>query len=131
MHKSISTNKVLNNNSIVCKMNFKKRSIHFTGDIEKIAEEKIIEIFHGKKIKCDILKIAHHGSKSSSIQEFLKVASPKIALIGVGINNKFGHPDSEVINRLKKENVKIYRTDINGEVETKIYRNGIIKILNK
>ena len=89
---------VLNNNSIVCKVNYKDVSILFTGDIEEIAERSILEVYGSRNVlKADILKVAHHGSKSSSIMEFLAEVKPQIALIGVGKNNKFGHPDSEVI----------------------------------
>ena len=87
---------VLNNNSVVAKLEYKKFSMLFTGDIEKIAEEKLLKNISNNLLKTDILKVAHHGSKTSSIQEFVKKVQPKIALIGVGKNNKFKHPDSEV-----------------------------------
>lgn len=74
----------------------------FTGDIEKIAEEKILEKYEKSNIlRTTILKVAHHGSKTSSIEEMLNKINPKIALIGVGNDNKFGHPNNEVIERLK------------------------------
>ena len=92
---------VLNNNSIVCKLNYSGISILFTGDIEKIAEERIIEKYNKKQLNSTILKVAHHGSKSSSIQEFLELVKPKIALIGVGEKNKFGHPNQLVLERLE------------------------------
>lgn len=73
---------------------------------------------HGKqKLKSDILKVAHHGSKTSSNEKFIKAVCPKIALIGVGKDNKFGHPNKTVIQRLKNINCKIYRTDECGEIE--------------
>lgn len=93
---------VLNNNSIVCALNYKNVSVLFTGDIEKIAEEKIVKKYGGTdKLNSTILKVAHHGSKSSSIQPFLEMVQPKIALIGVGEKNRFGHPNSNVIERLE------------------------------
>ncbi|MBE5805852.1 MAG: MBL fold metallo-hydrolase [Clostridiales bacterium] len=91
----------LNNNSIVCKLVYNNFSVLFTGDIEKIAEEQIINEYKNTNIlQSTILKVAHHGSKSSSIEEFVKLVNPKIALIGVGNNNKFGHPNIDVIERL-------------------------------
>ena len=73
----------------------------FTGDIEEIAEKQILEEYKNSNIlKSEILKVAHHGSKSSSIQSFLEKVKPKIALIGVGKDNTFGHPNDEVIERL-------------------------------
>ena len=95
------TENPLNNNSIVCKLNYYNFSMLFTGDIEKIAEEKILQRVNNKLLKSDILKVGHHGSKSSNIEKFVEAVNPKIALIGVGENNKFGHPNSEVIKRLQ------------------------------
>lgn len=92
----------LNNNSLVMKMIYRNFSMLFTGDIEEIAERKIIDTYKDNYdiLKSDVLKIAHHGSKTSSINEFLNLVKPKIALIGVGGNNKFGHPSKGVINNL-------------------------------
>ena len=122
----------LNANAIVCKMNYKLNngkifSILFTGDIEVEAEKELEQVY-GKKLKADILKIAHHGSKTSSREKFIKLVSPKIALIGVGENNKFGHPADITLERLEKENVKVYRTDQMGEVSITINKNGEIKV---
>jgi len=92
----------LNNNSLVMKMEYKNFSMLFTGDIEEIAERKIIDTYKNNYdiFKSDVLKVAHHGSKTSSINEFLNLVKPKIALIGVGEDNKFGHPSEGVINNL-------------------------------
>ena len=122
----------LNANAIVCKMNYKLDngkvfSILFTGDIEVEAEKELEQVY-GKKLKADILKIAHHGSKTSSREEFIKLVAPKIALIGVGENNKFGHPADITLERLEKEKVKVYRTDQMGEVSITINKNGRIKV---
>lgn len=93
---------ILNNNSIVLKLNYNNFSMLFTGDIEEIAEKEIVKTYEGtKKLKSAILKVGHHGSKTSSTQEFLNAIKPKIALIGVGENNKFGHPSDSVIERLE------------------------------
>ena len=121
---------ILNNNSIVMKMCYKDFSILFTGDIEEIAEKKILETFKGKeiKLKADILKVAHHGSKTSTMEEFLNVIRPKIALIGVGNENIFGHPNEVIISRLKDFGTKIYRTDLDGEIDIKINTKGRIRI---
>lgn len=93
----------INNNSLVCKMLYRDISILFTGDVEEIAEKAILKEYKNTNIlNSTILKVAHHGSKSSSIQEFLNVVKPKIALIGVGKNNTFGHPNDEVLERIKR-----------------------------
>ena len=93
---------ILNNNSIVAKLNYNNFSALFTGDIEEIAEKKLIEKYKNTNhLKSTLLKVAHHGSKSSSIQEISDYIQPKIALIGVGADNKFGHPNKNVIDRLQ------------------------------
>ena len=122
----------LNANAIVCKLFYKLRdnryfTILFTGDIEEEAEIEL-EKLYGKVLKADILKVAHHGSKTSSREEFLKLVSPKIALIGVGENNKFGHPNDGVLERLKEIGSKVYRTDEDGEISIKIDTKGRYKV---
>ena len=94
----------LNNNSIVCNLHYKNFSMLFTGDIEAEAEKEILQEYKNnlKALDSSILKVAHHGSKTSTTEEFLKVVSPKFALIGVGKNNTFGHPNDEVLVRLEK-----------------------------
>ena len=94
---------VLNNNSIVFNLHYKNFSMLFTGDIEEIAEKEILKEYKNnlKVLNSTILKVGHHGSKTSSAQEFIDAVNPRIALIGVDKNNKFGHPNDEVIKRLK------------------------------
>ena len=122
----------INNNSIVAKLNYKSFSILLTGDIEKIAENEILKEYENSNIlNASILKVAHHGSKSSSIKEFLEKVKPQIALIGVGEKNTFGHPNTGVINRLQNLNTKIYRTDEKGEITIKIDSRGKVKIRTK
>ena len=79
-------------------------------------------------LKGTILKVGHHGSKTSSIQEFIEAVKPKISLIGVGKDNKFGHPNDDVIKRLKNFGAKIYRTDIMGEISIIVNQKGKIRI---
>ena len=98
--KQIKDN-VLNNNSLIVRLCYKNFKMLFTGDIEEIAEQKLLQKYENtEKLTADILKVAHHGSKSSSIAEFLEKVNPRIALIGVGKNNKFGHPNAGVLDRL-------------------------------
>lgn len=108
----------INNNSLVCKLIYKNFSMLFTGDIEEIAEKAILSKYVNKQevLNADILKVAHHGSKTSSIKEFINAVSPKYAVIGVGKDNKFGHPSEKTLETLNDKNVKIYRTDISGEI---------------
>lgn len=108
----------INNNSLVCKLIYKNFSMLFTGDIEEIAEKAILSKYVSKQevLNADILKVAHHGSKTSSIKEFINAVSSKYAVIGVGKDNKFGHPSEKTLETLNDKNVKIYRTDISGEI---------------
>lgn len=120
--KNIIEENSINNNSLVCKITYKKFSILFTGDIEKVAEEKILLKYAGRreKLKANFLKVAHHGSKTSSTEKFINVVKPKNSLIGVGKNNKFGHPSDDTIQNLEKINCKILRTDTMGEIKVEI-----------
>ena len=123
----------INNNSLVFKLVYKDFSIMYTGDIEEEAEKAILEQYSNNtnKLQANILKIAHHGSKTSTTENFLKTVSPKIALIGVGKNNTFGHPNKQVIERLKENGVKVYRTDTDGEISIVVNRNGEIVNIQK
>ena len=117
---------ILNNNSIVARFNSLDFSILFTGDIEEIAEKRLCELYSGTdKLEAFVLKVAHHGSKTSSTEEFLELVKPKIALIGVGKNNNFGHPNIDVIERLENMGSKIYRTDNCGEIIIRINREKL------
>ncbi len=119
----------LNNNALVCMLYYQKFSCLFTGDIEEVAEKEMIQLYADTNLlKADILKVAHHGSKTSSSQEFLELIKPKIALIGVGKNNLFGHPNSEVLTRLNDRRVKIYRTDEDGEITVMVNRKGKVTL---
>lgn len=118
----------LNNNALVCKFYYKNFSMLFTGDIEEETEKNLALKYSGTNIlKSTVLKVAHHGSNSSSIEEFLKLVQPEIALIGVGKNNLYGHPKDEVLERLMALNCSIFRTDENGEISIIINSKGKIK----
>lgn len=108
----------INNNSLVCKIVYRNFAILCTGDIEKIAENAILNKYKNNLeiLQSDILKVAHHGSKTSSSLEFLNAVKPKYAIIGVGEKNKFGHPSNNTIQNLKSKNVDVYRTDEMGEI---------------
>ena len=128
--KQISDN-VLNNNSIVAKFVSSNVTMLFTGDIEEIAEKRLCELYRNtNKLQADIIKVAHHGSKTSSTLSFLELVNPKIALIGVGADNNFGHPNEGVLERIKKLGTQIYRTDQTGEVSIVIDKKGNVKISN-
>jgi competence protein ComEC len=99
-----------NNRSGIFKLFYGETSFLFTGDIEKNAE-KFYSDTYKDFLNSDVLKIGHHGSKTSTSTEFLKNVSPEISLISAGFKNKFGHPDADVIERLENLGSVIYRTD--------------------
>ena len=103
-----------NDNSSVLYFYFIKRKFLFMGDASTLIENKILE--DNKWLDVDILKVGHHGSNTSSSFNFLKSITPKEAIISVGVNNYYNHPDNKVIYRLEQLNVKIRRTDIEGSI---------------
>ncbi len=104
----------LNSCSIVLRLKFGNLAYLFTGDEETVNEEKMIN--SGYDLSADVLKVAHHGSNTSSSEEFLDRVSPDVAIIMVGEGNSYGHPHSEILNRLNARNIKIYRTDTDGTI---------------
>lgn len=88
------------------------------GDIEKDAEKGILDL--GEDVSCDVLKVPHHGSDTSSTKDFLKAAGPSVALISVGFDNEYKHPDKDVLKRLGNVGAEIYRTDLNGTITVTI-----------
>lgn len=109
-----------NNDSLVLFAMFGGKSWLFTGDLEKEGEEKLISShpFHA-----DVLKVGHHGSKTSTSQDFLESIQPQLAIISVGKDNRYGHPNEEVLDRLKKQRIMFFRTDKDGEVIYKFTGN--------
>ena len=100
-----------NNTSIVARLVFGENSFLFTGDAPQSVEKKLLET----AIDSDILKIGHHGSKTSSAQDFIGVVSPEVTVISAGKDNKYGHPAPEVLQNLS--GVKILRTDLDGDIK--------------
>lgn len=100
----------LNSTSIVIRMEYNNKSYLFMGDAETINESA------RDWPETDIIKVGHHGSQTSSSQKFLNQIKPKIAVIQLGQGNKYGHPHDEVIKRLEKLNVTIYRTDLQKDI---------------
>lgn len=121
----------LNNNSIVAKLEYGNFSMLFTGDIEAISENKIISKYESSVLKSTILKVGHHGSKTSSTEEFIKQINPKISVIGVRQNNKFGHPNEETLKTLESYGSTVYRTDLCGEITITVNKIGRMKVKTK
>ena len=111
----------LNNTSIVLRLDYGETSFLFTGD----ATDKTEKLILNKNIDVDILKVGHHGSKYSTIDEFLNKVNPEYAIISVGIPNSYGHPSNETITKLNNKNIDIYRTDKKGTIVISTDGNNI------
>ena len=106
----------VNNESVVGRLTFGNFAMLFTGDAEGPVEKDMVASY-GKKLKCQMLKAGHHGSKTSSTAEFLKLVQPESVVMSLGVNNQYGHPHEALLNRLQKQGIKnIYRTDANGTI---------------
>ena len=110
-----------NDNSNVIYTELNNYKFLFMGDASTITEKEIIDKYNLPDI--DVLKVGHHGSKTSSSKEFINEINPKYSIISVGKNNRYGHPNKEVLNNLEKS--RIYRTDIDGSIMFKIKNNKI------
>ena len=108
-----------NDNSSVIYLNYNNYKFLFMGDASTIREKDILENYNLKTI--DFIKVGHHGSNTSSSDEFINSINPKYSLISVGKNNRYDHPKESVINTLR--NSKIYRTDLEGSTEIKLNKN--------
>ena len=102
-----------NDASIVLKVIYGQVSFLFTGDASSATDSTLVPNWD---INCDILKVSHHGSYSSSSNYFLDEATPAVSVISCGLNNSYGHPHQETLDRLRAHNSSIYRTDLNGTV---------------
>lgn len=123
------TNANSNNQSPIMIMNFAGRRVMFTGDARQDLEKDVLEHYPNVNFDVDILKVAHHGSRTSSCKDFLDRAKPEYAVISCGKDNSYGHPTNEALERLKAAGVRdncLYRTDTNGNVILSISSNGII-----
>lgn len=113
----------INNYSIVFKVSFGEIDILMTGDAEKEIEEKILE--SGDNIDVEILKVGHHGSCTSTMEEFLDEVTPEYALISCKIRNEYGHPVKSTMEKLQERNIEVYRTDESGSVIMTITANDV------
>lgn len=119
-----------NLNSLIFRVHQNGITALITGDITEEGERALLDKYRGTgKLGADILKIAHHGSKYSSCEEFLDEVKPKVAVISVGKNN-YGHPSNHVIEKLRKKGIMVYRTDIFGAIGI-INRKGKVTVCTK
>ena len=106
---------------VVMMLKYGKLEIMLTGDMEEKVERRLI--LAGYDLDSDVLKVGHHGSKTSTSEEFLSAVSPEIAVIQVGAKNRYSHPAPEVLKRLEDYGIKVYRNDLDGDIQ--LVSNGI------
>lgn len=104
----------MNDQSLVVKVVFGETSFLFTGDAAWDTEQDMLN--NGIDLTATVLKVGHHGSVTSSCQEFLDAVNPKYAVISVGQDNKYGHPANETITKLQRMNISVFRTDKHGTI---------------
>ncbi|MEA4827964.1 ComEC/Rec2 family competence protein [Clostridium sp. JNZ J1-5] len=115
----------LNNYSAIIKIVYGNTSFIFSGDAESIREEETLN--KGYNISADVIKIGHHGSKSSTSQKYLDEVNPKVAIISCGKGNDYGHPHKETLLKLKEKGIITFRTDIHKTVVLESDGNRIVK----
>ncbi|CEK18337.1 predicted hydrolase (metallo-beta-lactamase superfamily) [Chthonomonas calidirosea] len=116
-----------NNASVVVRVDYGRTHFLLMGDAE--APEEATLLSEGQSLACDVLKVGHHGSDTSTTPRFLQAVHPKFAVISVGAYNLYGHPSPLVIERLRQAGIKIYRTDRNGAIEALSDGNEVRMVL--
>ena len=106
-----------NDHSLVLSFNILNKDFLIMGDAPKSIEYKIMDAY--ESVPCDILKLGHHGSETSSADKFIQYTSPEVAIVSCGKNNKFGHPNKSVVDTLNKYHIPIRRTDLEGTITYK------------
>lgn len=108
------TNK-LHDDVVVAMLKYGELEVILTGDMEVKVERRLI--LEGYDLDSDVLKVGHHGSKTSTTEEFLSAVNPEVAVIQVGADNRYGHPTPEVLERLENYDIKVYRNDLDGDIK--------------
>jgi competence protein ComEC len=127
LHPEADDRHEVNERSLVLLAEVHGRRVLLTGDIESWAEHHLADCC-ARDLRADVLKVAHHGSRTSSTSNFLDAASPRLALISVGVKNLYHHPSPEVVERLQDNGARILRTDRNGEVVIRFREDGGMRI---
>ena len=108
-----------NDNSIVIRITYGDVSFLISGDVEEPAEQALVDADDDEQLRADVMTVPHHGSRTSSTAGFLDAISPTVAIIPVGLDNQYGHPHDEAVQRLRFRSIRVYRTDLDGTVEVR------------
>lgn len=124
-NKDISIDNISDNDaSIVFILSFGQSDIMFTGDAEEGLEKYLVENY-SEALDSEVLKVSHHGSGGSSINDFLNKVTPEYSVISAGENNSYGHPSLRILRRIERVGSKIFRTDLLGNIAFNVYENYI------
>jgi competence protein ComEC len=104
-----------NNNSVVFRLSFGRRAFLFVGDTEREEEADLLQL-DAKRLRADVLKVGHHGSRTSSTRPFLAAVGPSVAVVSAGVRNRFGHPHPTTLAALQAAGAQVFRTDLDGAV---------------
>ena len=128
VHPAAGDRRGTNNRSLVLMAEAHGRRILLTGDLEAAGEARLLARGSIPEITCDILKLAHHGSKSSTTAAFLDAVRPRLALVSAGPRNHYGHPSEQVLSRLSERHIRVLRTDRDGLIRVVIRADGSLRI---
>ncbi|MBQ7336794.1 MAG: MBL fold metallo-hydrolase [Clostridia bacterium] len=112
----IGNSETSNDSSIVLKVVCGEISALLTGDIEEAGERALLDFYGATHLRCDLYKVGHHGSSTSTGEELLRAMSPRYAVISCAAENRYGHPHGETLERLENAGVAVFRTDLDGEI---------------
>lgn len=128
LHPRAGARRGRNDRSLVLKAEAAGHCVLLTGDVEAGGERQLAAALEGMSAGCDILKVPHHGSSSSTSPALLEAVSPRLALISAGVHNRYGHPSAETLDRLARRGIRVLRTDRQGMIRLTLHRNGSIHI---
>jgi competence protein ComEC len=112
-----------NDVSVVFRLAYGRFGALFTGDAPRSVENALVAV-HDSTLAADLLKVGHHGSRTSTGDSLLLAVRPRLAVVSVGARNRYGHPDRGVVERLARHGVRVLRTDRNGSIVVRVAPNG-------
>lgn len=128
LHPRAGARRGRNDRSLVLKAEAAGHCVLLTGDLEAGGERQLAAAFDRLAAGCDILKVPHHGSSSSTSTALLEAVNPRLALISAGVHNRYGHPSAETLERLAERDIRVLRTDRQGMIRLTLHRHGPIHI---
>ncbi len=120
-----------NDRSLVLAARAGGSTVLLTGDIEAAAERRLLRRWGGSRLRADVLKVAHHGSRTSTTAALLAAVEPRLALVSCGPGNRYGHPASEVVARLRRSGALVLRTDRSGAVAVRPEPGGRLRVATR